>query len=325
MLMPVHFVAESQTIDDVFNQLKKNKVHMAVVLDEFGGTAGIVTMEDIIEELVGNILDEYDSTEEQIDDLVTKQDENVYIVSGLAEIDDVNDELDIELPTDDYNTISGLVIGMLICTIVLDYTLTAFKVACMAFFFGLILAQIPEVYSLSGHEKGDGVGPTQIVPFLFGLGVIVALMFVDTTNTGVQPDEHTIGNMVMYCICGILLAISKIVPGISGASLLIALGLFDLTISSIAHLDFYFIIPVGIGLVIGVLGFAKIMNHYLKNYRTQTYFVVMGLTIGSLLIIIQELVLLGPDVWDIVTAIVAAISGVAVSYGFNLYGKRIGH
>ena len=220
---------------------------------------------------------------------------------------------------------SGLVIGMLVCTIVLDYTLTAFKVACMAFFFGLILAQIPEVYSLSGHEKGDGVGPTQIVPFLFGLGVIVALMFVDTTNTGVQPDEHTIGNMVMYCICGILLALSKIVPGISGASLLIALGLFDLTISSIAHLDFYFIIPVGIGLVIGVLGFAKIMNHCLKNYRTQTYFVVMGLTIGSLLIIIQELVLLGPDVWDIVTAIVAAIAGVAVSYGFNLYGKRIGH
>lgn len=220
---------------------------------------------------------------------------------------------------------SGLVIGMLVCTIVLDYTLTAFKVACTAFFFGLILAQIPEVYSLSGHEKGDGVGPTQIVPFLFGLGVIVALMFVDTTNTGVQPDEHTIGNMVMYCICGILLAISKIVPGISGASLLIALGLFDLTISSIAHLDFYFIIPVGIGLVIGVLGFAKIMNHCLKNYRTQTYFVVMGLTIGSLLIIIQELVLLGPDVWDIVTAIVAAIAGVAVSYGFNLYGKRIGH
>lgn len=69
MLMPAHFVAESQTIDDVFNQLKKNKSHMAIVLDEFGGTAGLITMEDIIEELVGNIQDEYDSSEEQIDDL----------------------------------------------------------------------------------------------------------------------------------------------------------------------------------------------------------------------------------------------------------------
>ena len=113
MLLPVPFVAESQTIDDVFNFLKKNKSHMAVVLDEFGGTAGILTMEDILEELVGNILDEYDASEEQIDDLMEKQEENVYIIDGLAEIDDVNDELDIELPTEDYNTVSGFVIGML--------------------------------------------------------------------------------------------------------------------------------------------------------------------------------------------------------------------
>ena len=113
MLMPAHFVAESQTINDVFDQLKKNKCHMAVVLDEFGGTAGIITMEDIIEELVGNIQDEYDASEEQIDDLIVKQEENVYIIDGLAEIDEVNDELDIMLPTEDYSTVSGLVIGLL--------------------------------------------------------------------------------------------------------------------------------------------------------------------------------------------------------------------
>lgn len=113
MLMPAHFVAESQTIDDVFDYLKKNKCHMAVVLDEFGGTAGLLTMEDIIEELVGNIQDEYDAAEEQIDDLIVKQEENTYVIDGLAEIDDVNDELDISLPTEDYSTVSGFVIGLL--------------------------------------------------------------------------------------------------------------------------------------------------------------------------------------------------------------------
>ena len=113
MLMSPTFIAESQTIDDVFDLLKKNKSHMAIVLDEFGGTAGLLTMEDIIEELVGNILDEYDSTEEQIDDLVQKREENVYVIDGLTEIDDINDELELDLPTDDYNTISGFVIGML--------------------------------------------------------------------------------------------------------------------------------------------------------------------------------------------------------------------
>ena len=219
---------------------------------------------------------------------------------------------------------AGLAVGMLACTVVLDYTLNAFKAICIAFFFGLILAQVPEIYSLSGHVKGDRIGALQILPFLLGLGVIVALMFVDTSNGGVQPDEHTIGNMVMFCICGILLAISKIVPGISGASLLIALGLFDVTISSIAHLDFYFIIPLGIGLVIGILGFAKIMDYCLKNHRSQTYFVVMGLTVGSLLIIVQELVMMDPNIGDIVSAVVAAIAGIAVSYGFNIYGKKMG-
>ena len=220
----------------------------------------------------------------------------------------------------------GLLIGMMVCAIVLDYTLNVFKIACMAFFFGLILAQIPDVYELSGHDIKSGLTMSQIMSFIFGLGVIVVLMFVNTTDgAGIQPEEHTLTNMVLFMICGILLAISKIMPGISGSSLLIALGLFDVTISSMAHLDFYFLVPLGIGLVIGVLGFAKVMDRCLKNYRTQTYFLIMGLTIGSLLIIVQELVMMGPGIGDIVSAIIAAIVGVAVSYGFSVYGKRLGN
>lgn len=113
MLMPVHFVPESQTIDTVFEQLKKNKYHMAIVTDEFGGTAGLLTMEDILEELVGNIQDEFDATEERVEDLIVKQEENVYIIDGSTDIDDVNEKLDLQLPMDEYNTVSGLVIDRL--------------------------------------------------------------------------------------------------------------------------------------------------------------------------------------------------------------------
>ena len=107
------FVPESQKIDDVFEKLKKEKTHMAVVLDEFGGTAGIVTLEDIIEELVGNIQDEYDEVEEEINDLIIKQEDGSYLVDGSAEIADINDELEIELPDEDYSTISGLIIDLI--------------------------------------------------------------------------------------------------------------------------------------------------------------------------------------------------------------------
>jgi len=106
------FVPESQKIDDVFNVLKDNKTHMAIVVDEYGGTAGLVTMEDILEELVGNIRDEYDGAEE-IENNIERIADDTYIVDGLMEIDYINDELDLELPTDEYETISGLVIALL--------------------------------------------------------------------------------------------------------------------------------------------------------------------------------------------------------------------
>ena len=106
------YVPESQKIDDVFDVLKDTNTHMVVVVDEYGGTAGIVTMEDILEELVGNIRDEYDE-EEVIENTVEKIADDTYIVAGLMEIDDINDQLEIEIPNDEFETISGLVIALL--------------------------------------------------------------------------------------------------------------------------------------------------------------------------------------------------------------------
>ena len=220
----------------------------------------------------------------------------------------------------------GLLVGIFIAAVVLDYTLDSFEMICMAFFFGLILAQIPEIYTLSDYDISKGIPKTQILTFLVGFGIVVALMFVNTEgDAGIQPEIHNLSNAILLCICGILLAISKIVPGISGSSLLIALGLFDVTISSMAHLDLYFLIPMGIGLVIGVLGFAKVMDRCLKRYRSQTYFLILGLTIGSLLIIVHELLTMGLGTNDVKSAMLAAIVGIAVSYGFSTYGKRLGN
>ena len=97
----------------MLEDLKKNKSHLAVVLDEFGGTAGIITMEDIIEELVGSIQDEYDDKEEQPEDLVRKISDTEYIISGHAEIDGINEEFDLDIPNDDFNTLSGFALDMI--------------------------------------------------------------------------------------------------------------------------------------------------------------------------------------------------------------------
>lgn len=108
------YVPESQKIDDVFSVLKENHSHMAIVVDEYGGTAGIITMEDILEELVGNIRDEYDEAEiTETENEIQKITEDEYRIDGLASIDDVNDALNAEIPSDEYETISGFVISVL--------------------------------------------------------------------------------------------------------------------------------------------------------------------------------------------------------------------
>jgi len=108
------FVPESQKIDDVLKTLQENSTHLAIVLDEYGGTSGLVTMEDILEELVGNIRDEYDAEEiEEDNNLIKKINDSTYQIDGLSAIDDVNEALDTDLPTEEYETISGFVIALL--------------------------------------------------------------------------------------------------------------------------------------------------------------------------------------------------------------------
>lgn len=103
------FVPQSKKADALFRELQKNKTHMAIIIDEYGGTAGIVTIEDLMEEIVGNILDEYDEDEQEIE----KLDDATYIISGQASLDMVSDLLDAELPVDEYFTLSGFVIGQM--------------------------------------------------------------------------------------------------------------------------------------------------------------------------------------------------------------------
>ena len=98
-----YFVSQNRLINEVFKELQKNKKQMAIILDEYGGTAGMVTMEDILEELVGDIYDEYDKEELEYE----KIDENTYILSGSMPIYDVNKLLDAKIPDGDYDTISG--------------------------------------------------------------------------------------------------------------------------------------------------------------------------------------------------------------------------
>jgi putative hemolysin len=105
------FIPETKRLDDLLREFKARKSHMAVVLDEYGGTAGLVTVEDLIEEIVGDISDEYDRPESV---LMKRIDERTVEVDGRMHIDDLNDDLKLSLPEEeDYDTVAGFVFSEL--------------------------------------------------------------------------------------------------------------------------------------------------------------------------------------------------------------------
>ena len=105
-----YFTPESNLVQDVLRDLRKNRVHMAIVVDEYGGTAGAVTIEDIIEEIVGPIQDEYDIGEEDEIQFISP---NEVVLDGRVSVDDVNELLKLEIAADDYDTIGGYVLNQL--------------------------------------------------------------------------------------------------------------------------------------------------------------------------------------------------------------------
>jgi CBS domain containing-hemolysin-like protein len=109
LMRPVHVVPGSREVEEVLADFKRLKEHMAVVLDEYGGTAGIVTMEDLLEEIVGEILDEYDESDAQ----PAAEPGADVLVAGATNIGELNERFGLEVPQDEYATIGGFIFGAL--------------------------------------------------------------------------------------------------------------------------------------------------------------------------------------------------------------------
>ncbi|MDF2595574.1 MAG: CBS/transporter-associated domain protein [Clostridia bacterium] len=108
LLHTAYFVPEKKNIDELFKELQATKKHMAILIDEYGGFSGVVTIEDLIEEVMGKIEDEYDNEEPDI----VQQDNNTFIINGLLSIKELSDSLnlDLDVEAEDYDTVSGLVV-----------------------------------------------------------------------------------------------------------------------------------------------------------------------------------------------------------------------
>ena len=109
LLRPAYFVPETKNIDALFRELQKEKQHLAILIDEYGGISGIVSVEDIIEQIVGDIDDEFDEE----DRIIEKVDDTTFIVDGNVYLDDLEEETDIELESETSETVGGFIIDLM--------------------------------------------------------------------------------------------------------------------------------------------------------------------------------------------------------------------
>jgi CBS domain containing-hemolysin-like protein len=109
VMREAYFVPETKKVAELLREMQARRVHIAIVLDEYGSTTGLVTIEDLLEELVGEIADEYDREEPQLEPV----DDATYRVNGRLPIDDLNEVLEVELPHDEWDTVAGLMYGLL--------------------------------------------------------------------------------------------------------------------------------------------------------------------------------------------------------------------
>jgi CBS domain containing-hemolysin-like protein len=109
LLRPAHIVPETKDLASLMHEFRRTSTHFAIVIDEYGAMAGIATLEDLIEEIVGEIEDEFDVAEVQIEQI----DDDTYRISGMFPIDEFNDRFGTELPDEDFHTVGGYVFGQL--------------------------------------------------------------------------------------------------------------------------------------------------------------------------------------------------------------------
>jgi putative membrane protein len=213
----------------------------------------------------------------------------------------------------------GILIGMVVIAFGLNYMGDNARMASMFLFLGLIAGQIPTLYYTTEPKTGK---PSRYNYAALAIGVIIMGSFLLIGTGKDQILSHDLTSYLYMVFVGIFLAISKLAPGISGSTVLLVFGLFYPLVNALTGFDMALLLPLGIGLLIGLLGFSKVINYALTKHRRSTYFMILGLTIGSIVTIAYDTV---PDITclsDVIIGVITLAIGILISLWFMRLGNN---
>ncbi len=211
----------------------------------------------------------------------------------------------------------GIVFGLFVCAFGLKALMDQWEVPMMFFFAALILAQVPDVRSLG--DDGQPMTVYNWAALVIGFAVMLVFLWISLSGNGV---DRTVDGFAVWLLVGIILAVSKLAPGVSGSTILLALGLFTPFMDAMTAFDMSALIPGGIGLLIGVLVFARVVDYFIRNHRKSTYMVILGLTVGSIVTVSIEAATKLDGTTMILQSIVGIVIGLVLGVGLSRISKK---
>lgn len=173
----------------------------------------------------------------------------------------------------------GMGIGVVLSSLVLDYCFENFYVQTQFFFMGVVLGSLPMIYKEATKEKK--LTPVHLIPFAIGLGVIIGVTVISRSIDNSVITTLTAGNFIYLVIISIIAAAAMIMPGLSGSLVLLILGGYQTAITAVAEMNIPILIPIAIGVLLGIVLCAKLITLCLKKWQRGTYAVILGLIVGS--------------------------------------------
>ena len=175
--------------------------------------------------------------------------------------------------------IIGMGIGVILSAKVLNICFENFYVQTQFFFMGVVLGSLPMIYKEATKEKK--LEPIHLIPFAIGLGVIIGVTVISMSATNSVITSLTPVTFFYLLMISVVAAAAMIMPGLSGSLVLLILGGYQTVINAVDEMNIMVLIPVGIGIILGILLCAKVITLCLKKWQRGTYAVILGLIVGS--------------------------------------------
>jgi putative membrane protein len=208
----------------------------------------------------------------------------------------------------------GGLVGIVLFSRIMSYGLEHFKFPMIYFFLGAIVGGIPVLYKKANEGKKD---KKDLLYLVIGFAIILAMSF----NTGSIIDLASstgILNFIFLVFAGVIIAVALILPGISTSFMLLVLGLYDITLNAINNLEINYLVPIGIGAILGVVATTKVLENFLTKKPRPTYMLILGFVIGSMIEVFPGI----PSGFDILFSIITFILGVIImKYLSEKYGE----